>query len=338
MLPSGGILAISKNSEARDPKSALVSLVIPMYNECEGLASLFSAIDKVLSEQAIAYEIICIDDGSTDGTFSALINSDNEHIRAFRLSRNYGKEIALSAGLDLANGEVVIPMDADLQEPPELIPTLLEKWRQGFDVVIATRRSRKTDGFAKATSAKLFYKFFNSISASKIPENAGDFRLMDRHVVDVLKQMPERNRFMKGLLSWPGFRCTQIEFDRPERLCGQSKWKPIKLVGLAVDGLTSFSILPLRIASLLGGCMSLSAFTYGAFVISKRLFFGDPVQGYASLMTSMLFLGGVQLLALGIVGEYIGRIYIETKRRPLYVIMDSTDKQPSQKGNSVLAP
>ncbi len=330
MLPSGGVLAISKTPESRDFKSALVSLVIPMYNESEGLDGLFSAIGKTMAIHGITYEIICIDDGSTDGTFSALINSGHKRIRAYRLSRNYGKEIALSAGLDLAQGEIVIPMDADLQEPPELIPQMLQKWQQGFDVVIAIRSSRKTDGLAKATSAKLFYKFFNYISASKIPENAGDFRLMDRHVVDVLKQMPERNRFMKGLLSWPGFRCTQIEFERPERLCGQSKWKPIKLVSLAVDGLTSFSILPLRIASLLGSCMSLGAFIYGAFVICKRLFLGDPVQGYASLMTSMLFLGGVQLLALGIVGEYIGRIYLETKRRPLYVVMDSNDKQPTQ--------
>lgn len=322
---SGGILALSKGSENRDVAFSLVSLVIPMYNEREGLEMLFASIEKALSGQSIVYEVVCIDDGSTDDTFSALVNMGDKRIRAYRLSRNYGKEVALSAGLDLARGDVVIPLDADLQEPPELIPLMLDKWCQGFDVVVAVRRSRKTDGLVKAASAKFFYKFFNSVSDSKIPENAGDFRLLDRHVVDVLRQMPERNRFMKGLLSWPGFRCAQIEFDRPERYCGQSKWKPVKLLGLAVDGLTSFSILPLRIASVLGGCMSLGAFAYGLFVVSKRIFWGDPVQGYASLMASMLFLGGVQLLALGIVGEYIGRIYIETKRRPLYVVMDSKD-------------
>lgn len=324
-FPSGGVLAFSRSSEKRDVGSILVSLVIPMYNERDGLEMLFASIDNALSGRAIAYEVVCIDDGSSDDTFSALVDIGDKRIRAFRLSRNYGKEIALSAGLDLVRGDVVIPMDADLQEPPELIPVMLDKWEQGFDVVVAVRRSRQADGFVKAASAKFFYKFFNSVSASKIPENAGDFRLLDRHVVDVLRQMPERNRFMKGLLSWPGFRYEQIEFDRPERYCGQSKWKPIKLLGLAVDGLTSFSTLPLRMASILGGCMSMGTLAYGLFVVSKRLLWGDPVQGYASLMASMLFLGGVQLLALGIVGEYIGRIYIETKRRPLYVVMDSND-------------
>lgn len=323
---SGGILALPGCVENRDVSSILVSLVIPMYNERDGLEMLFASIKKELNCRDVAYEVVCIDDGSVDGTFSDLVNMGDRRVRAFRLSRNNGKEVALSAGLDLARGDVVIPLDADLQEPPELIPEMLEKWRQGFDVVIAVRRSRKADGLVKAVSAKFFYKFFNSVSDSKIPENAGDFRLLDRRVVDVLRQMPERNRFMKGMLAWPGFRCARIEFDRPERACGQSKWKPIKLLGLAVDGLTSFSILPLRIASVLGGCMSLGAFAYGLFVVSKRIFWGDPVQGYASLMASMLFLGGVQLLALGIVGEYIGRIYIESKRRPLYVVMDSSEK------------
>lgn len=328
---SGGILALSKSSGNRNIATTLVSLVIPMYNEQDGLEMLFASIERALSGQSIVYEVVCIDDGSTDETFSALASMADTRIRAYRLSRNYGKEVALSAGLDLARGDVVIPLDADLQEPPELIPQMLAKWSQGFDVVVAVRRSRETDGVVKAASAKFFYKFFNTVSDSKIPENAGDFRLLDRHVVDVLRQMPERNRFMKGLLAWPGFRCAQIEFDRPKRYCGQSKWKPVKLLGLAVDGLTSFSILPLRMASVLGGCMSLGAFAYGLFVVSKRLFWGDPVQGYASLMASMLFLGGVQLLALGIVGEYVGRIYIETKRRPLYVVMDSSDNNIAHK-------
>lgn len=228
---SGGILALSKSSGNRDIATTLVSLVIPMYNERDGLEMLFASIEKALSGQSIVYEVVCIDDGSTDETFSALASMADTRIRAYRLSRNYGKEVALSAGLDLAKGDVVIPLDADLQEPPELIPQMLAKWSQGFDVVVAVRRSRETDGVVKAASAKFFYKFFNTVSDSKIPENAGDFRLLDRHVVDVLRQMPERNRFMKGLLSWPGFRCAQIEFDRPKRYCGQSKWKPVKCPG-----------------------------------------------------------------------------------------------------------
>jgi len=325
MLPSGGIVCAAPEGSGQRKARPLVSLVIPMFNEREGLDKLFEAVERTMGALDAEHEIICVDDGSTDGTYDALAARDGARIRAFRLSRNYGKEVALSAGLDMVRGDVVIPLDADLQEPPHLIPQMLDQWRAGFDVVFAVRRSREVDGKVKAGAARLFYKLYNTISATKIPENAGDFRLMDRRVVNVLQMIPERNRFMKGLLSWPGFRCTAIEFDRPARAAGESKWKPHKLVGLAMDGVTSFSILPLRLASFLGGVISLVSFLFGIFVIFKRLLMGDAVQGWASMMTVIVFLGGVQLLALGIVGEYIGRIYLESKRRPLYVIMESSD-------------
>ena len=335
VLPSGGIVCEQQNCGCVNRSSEpLISLVVPMYNEAAGLEGLFAAIEKVAGTLQLKYEVVCVDDGSTDGTYETLLEKQYTNVRAFRLSRNYGKETALSAGLDLANGDVVIPMDADLQEPPALIGEMLEKWRNGYDVVFAVRRSRQVDGKFKAGSAKLFYKFFNAIADSPIPENVGDFRLMDRRVVDVLKQMPERNRFMKGLLTWPGFRSTQVYFDRPDRYAGESKWKPHKLMGLAMDGLTSFSIFPLRVASLLGGCISLASFLFGIYVIVKYLLFGDAVQGYASLIVTMVFLGGVQLLALGIVGEYIGRIYVESKHRPLYVIMDSSEMEQADSGKS----
>lgn len=329
VLPSGGIVCAHYQGRSRGSEAPLVSLVIPMFNESEGLFKLFTTIRSVMDSHMLEYEIVCIDDGSRDATFELLKScaQTDPHIRAFRLSRNFGKEVALSAGLDLAEGDVVIPMDADLQEPPELINEMLSKWQEGYDMVFAVRRSRNRDGFLKSRSAGLFYKLFNSISESKIPENSGDFRLMDRCVVDVLKQLPERNRFMKGLLTWPGFRTTQIFFDRPERFAGHSKWKPHKLIGLAMDGLTSFSIVPLRLASFLGAGISLFAFLFGFFVIAKQLLFGDPVQGYTSMMTMVVFLGGVQLLALGVLGEYIGRIYLESKRRPLYVIAEIADER-----------
>lgn len=327
LLASGGILCGGrKEFEKTQP---LLSLVIPMFNERDGLKPLFETIHAVMAEMPVQYEIVCVDDGCTDGTFECLKEFNSSVIRAYKLSRNFGKEVALSAGLDVAKGDIVIPMDADLQEPPALIPEMYAKWCEGYDVVHAIRRSRAVDGKMKAGSAKMFYKLFNLVSVPKIPEDVGDFRLMDRRVVDVLKKMPERNRFMKGLLSWPGFRSTHVEFDRPDRCAGETKWKPHRLVGLAIDGFTSFSIVPLRVASFLGAMFSSLAFLFGAFVVFKRLFYGDPVQGYASLMAIITFLGGLQLFALGVLGEYIGRIYLESKKRPLYVITEEIDPKES---------
>jgi glycosyltransferase involved in cell wall biosynthesis len=305
---------------------SLLSLVIPMYNEKDGLDVLFGAIEALRIQLGVSIEVVCIDDGSADGTFEALTQRQEPYIRAFRLSRNFGKEVALSAGLDMCKGDVVVPIDADLQEPPDTIPRMLEEWRKGHDVVFAIRRTREHDTKAKRLSAGLFYKFFNMISESKIPENAGDFRMMDRAVVDVIRSMPERNRFMKGLLSWPGFSTASVYFDRPERHTGDSKWKPLGLVKLAIDGLTSFSIVPLRVASICGAAVSTMAFFFALYVVAKHLLVGDPVQGYASMITVIAFLGGMQLMALGVLGEYVGRIYIESKRRPLYIISQVHEK------------
>lgn len=303
----------------------LVSLVIPMFNERDGLDALFQEISKIQKDIASPLEVVCIDDGSSDGTFDALCQRKEAYIRAFKFSRNFGKEVALSAGLDMCTGDVVIPVDADLQEPPTLIVQMLEEWRKGFDVVFAVRKNREHDTKSKRITAGLFYKVFNLISESKIPENSGDFRLMDKAVVDVIRKMPERNRFMKGLLTWPGFSTTEIYFDRPERHTGGSKWTPLKLLGLAVGGLISFSNLPLRIATICGGVVSTLAFFFAIYVVIRHLLLGDPVQGYASLMTAIAFFAGMQLLALGTLGEYIGKIYIESKRRPLYIISEIHD-------------
>lgn len=322
MQPLSGIL--SSPREERKTLS-LISLVIPMYNEEEGLNALFSAIEDIRPMLDAPIEVVCIDDGSSDGTYDALCSRNEPYIRAFKLSRNFGKEIALSAGLDMCKGDVVIPVDADLQEPPEIIPQMIEQWQKGFDVVFAVRKDRSHDTRVKKVTARLFYKIFNLISEAQIPENAGDFRLMDKAVVKVIRQMPERNRFMKGMLTWPGFSSTQIYFDRPDRFAGKSKWKPLGLFGLAIDGFTSFSIVPLRVASVSGAIISGLALPFACYVVLKYLFFGDPVQGYASIMTAIAFFGGFQLLALGIIGEYIGRIYIETKQRPLYIISQTHD-------------
>lgn len=320
-LPSGGLLA-ARVRRPREADPALISLVVPMYNERNGLDSLFAAIEAALAGTASGYEVLCIDDGSTDGTFEALRERGDPRIRACRFSRNYGKEAALTAGIDLAEGDVVIPLDADLQDPPSVIPDMIAKWREGYDVVTAVRRTRDADSFMKSASAGLFYTTFNMLCSPKIPPNAGDFRLLDRRVVEVLRHLPERNRFMKGILSWPGFTSATVLFDRAGRRSGTGKWKIAGLFGLAVNGITSFSSLPLRAASLLGGGIALLAFAYCVVVVFKKLLFGDAIQGYASLMAVMLLLGGVQLFSLGIIGEYIGRIYVEAKKRPQYVISE----------------
>ena len=301
-----------------------ISIICPLYNEEDMVPVFLRRLIGVLEELNKSFEIICVNDGSTDNTLAALQDAKKEHpqLRIINLSRNFGKEAALSAGLDFSRGELMIPIDADLQDPPELIKSMLSHWEEGFDVVLAKRVDRSTDSFLKRNTAHLFYKMHNSISATIIPENAGDYRLMSRKVVNALRSMPENQRFMKGLFAWVGFKTAEVEYTRETRKAGQSKFNGWQLWNLALDGITSFSTLPIRIWLYLGFIISVLSLSYGSFIIFRTLFLGVDVPGYASLLTSVLFLGGIQLIGIGLIGEYIGRIYMESKSRPLYIVED----------------
>ncbi len=301
-----------------------LSVVVPLYGEESNVDVLLERLEGVLGTTGLSYEIVCVDDGSRDRTLDHLIlhHYRNPAIKVIALSRNFGKEVAMTAGIDAASGAAVIPIDADLQDPPELIPELVARWQQGYEVVYAQRRSRQGETWLKRTTAKAFYGLISRMTAIKIPADTGDFRLIDRRAVDALKQLPERTRFMKGLFAWVGFRQTAVLYDRAPRHSGQTKWNYWRLWNFALDGITSFSFGPLRIWSYVGCLISLGAFCYGAFLIVRTLFLGIDVPGYASLMVTMLFLGGIQLLTLGIIGEYLGRIYEEVKGRPLYLVRE----------------
>ncbi len=302
-----------------------LSIVIPIYNEQDNLNTLFQRLEIALEPLALTYELVCVNDGSKDQSLAGLVahHERNPIIKVVNLSRNFGKEIALSAGIDYATGAAVIPIDADLQDPPELIGMLVEKWREGYDVVYATRRSRQGETWLKKFTANAFYQTIDSMSPVYIPPNTGDFRLLDRRVVEALKQMPERNRFMKGMFAWVGYRQIAIPFDRDPRLMGQTTWNYWKLWNFALDGITSFSTLPLKVWTYLGLFISVLALIYAGFLILRTLIFGVDLAGYASLMVTTLFFGGIQLITLGVIGEYLGRVYEEVKARPLYFVRDA---------------
>ena len=299
-----------------------ISIITPCYNEEETIEPFLRRIEEILTQINEPYEIVFINDGSKDNTLNVLLNAKQnfKNIRIINFSRNFGKEAALTAGLDKARGEAAIPIDVDLQDPPELIKELVAKWREGYDVVLAKRADRTSDSFAKRVSADLFYKLNGKISNVDIPNNVGDFRLMSKRVVEALKQLPENQRFMKGLFAWVGFKTTIVEYVREKREAGQSSFNGWKLWNFALDGITSFSTLPLRIWLYIGALVSFLSFLYGSFIILKTLIFGVDLPGYASLAVIMLFLGGIQLIGIGILGEYIGRIYSESKCRPSYII------------------
>lgn len=308
-----------------------ISVVVPFYNEAESVPIFFKKVVPVLQETGCSFEIVCVNDGSSDGTAEKLLAEKKSHSRAansekaikiVNFSRNFGKDAAITAGIDFAQGRCVIPMDSDLQDPPELIIKMVQKWREGVEVVLGRRSDRSKDNFWKRLTAKLFYDVYNSIAYYPIPKNVGDFRLMDRKVVDVIKSFPERTRFMKGLFSFAGFKTAYVDYKRPKRKKGSTKWSYWNLWNYALDGITSFSTLPLRICSYLGLIVVFLAFARGFWITCRVLFEGIDVPGYASLMVAILFLGGVQLIFLGVIGEYIGRIYIETKRRPIYIVRD----------------
>ena len=300
-----------------------ISIVIPMKNEEDGVAALFERLIPILDGLNRSYEVICVNDGSTDHTVAALVGKQRFHpqIVIVDLSRNFGKEAALTAGIEQAKGKAVIPIDADLQDPPELIPEMTAKWDAGAEVVLAVRRKRDTDTAFKRFTANLFYTVINRMSEVEIPANAGDFRLLSRPVVDALLALPERNRFNKGLFAWLGFEAVVVEYERPKREIGTTKWRYHRLWTFAMDGITAFSSLPIRIWTYIGLAFAAFAIFYGGVMIFRALFLGNiDVPGYASLMVSILFSAGVILTGLGVVGEYVSRIYVEVKQRPLYIV------------------
>ena len=320
-----------------EPALPVLSLIVPVKDEQDAILPFVSRVAPVLdalrdTDGAPPWEILFIDDGSHDATLAAILEAHaaDPRIRALSLSRNFGKEAALSAGLDHARGAAVVPIDVDLQDPPEVIGEMLAKWRAGHEVVYGVRRNRLTDSFPKRLTADLYYRAHNWLSLDKIPEHAGDFRLLDRKVVEVIKRMPERNRFMKGLFAWSGFRQTAVEYDRAPRKVGETKFRYWKLWTLAIDGITSASTVPLRVWSYLGGVIAVAALVYAVFVVIRTLVYGADVAGYPSMMVAILFFGGLQLLSLGILGEYVGRILVETKHRPIYVVRERIGMEASE--------
>ncbi|HAB03742.1 MAG TPA: glycosyltransferase [Pseudomonas sp.] len=299
-----------------------ITLVVPIYNEQDTLRPFYDAVRNEPSLRGINVEILFVNDGSTDASeeICAELAAVDEWVTVVDFSRNFGKESALFAGLEHADGDAVVPIDVDLQDPIGLIAQMIELWQQGADVVLAKRRTRAADTPFKRWSARFYYRLHNRIASTRIEENVGDFRLLDRKVVAAIRQLPEQQLFMKGVLSWVGFRTAIVEYDRPERIAGHSKFSFWRLWNLALDGITSFSTVPLRLWSYVGGCVSLFAFAFAVYMLVDKVLYGSDVPGYPSLMTAVLFLGGVQLIGIGILGEYIGRIYQETKHRPRYVV------------------
>jgi len=304
----------------------LLSAVVPFLNEQECIPSLIEELDNTLEKLGIRFEIVLIDDGSKDNSVDVAKAEIRKRPQItatiISLSRNFGKEAALTAGLEAAKGDVVVPLDADLQDPPALIGEMLVHWREGYDVVYAVRRQRSGESRTKRFTAYSFYRLMERLSNTGIPADTGDFRLMDRCVVNALLKLPERSRFMKGLFAWVGFRQIAIYYDRDARKIGRSNWNYWKLWNFAIDGVTSFSRIPLQVWSYAGLLIALLALGYGSWMVVRTLIFGTDLPGYASLMTAVLFLGGIQLVGLGVLGEYIGRIYHEAKARPLYIQME----------------
>ncbi|GBR48493.1 glycosyltransferase family 2 protein [Gluconobacter roseus] len=300
-----------------------LSLIVPFYNEEAAISYFVQGILPVLEDiPETDWEIICVDDGSSDGTLHELIalSENDRRFRVLELSRNFGKEAALTAGIDAATGDAVIIIDADLQDPPEIIPQMLQFWRDGAEVVLGKRIDRSTDSVLKRKTASWFYSLHNRLAHIQIPENVGDFRLMDRCVVDALRRLPERQRFMKGLFAWVGFRTVTIDYVRAPRAAGMTKFSGYSLWNFALEGFTSFSSVPIRLWTYLGTLGALVAILYALFIVFRTIIWGNPVPGYASLFVAIIFFSSVQIISIGMLGEYIGRIYMETKQRPIYVL------------------
>ena len=300
-----------------------LSIIVSMYNEEESLATFFTEVKKVMKKlSSYKYEIVCIDDGSTDKTFEMLeaYAKKDDTIKVVKFSRNFGKEYGMMAGLHFCKGRAAIPMDVDLQDPPNLILDFVKKWEEGYDMVYGIRNDRTSDTFLKRCTAKLFYKVYNLMTRSPIPYNAGDYRLLDRKIINAILSLKERNVFMKGIFGWTGFKSCGVKYIRQKRCAGVSKWNYWKLWNFALDGITASTTLPLRIWTYIGSLLSFTGMLYALYIIAKTIIYGVDVPGYASLMVFILLLGGIQMIILGILGEYIGRIFIEVKNRPLYIV------------------
>jgi glycosyltransferase involved in cell wall biosynthesis len=314
------MLEVSSPTDRR-PHQPVLSIVVPCFNEAAVLAAFHTRLQAVLDD-LLEWEVVYVDDGSSDSTraeIEALYRLD-PRVALVSLSRNFGKETAVTAGLDHAAGDAVVVIDADLQDPPELIPVLVDRWRDGFDMVLAKRSSRAGETWLKQRTARAFYRLMQLMGDARLPEDTGDFRLMSRRVVEAVRQLREQHRFMKGLFAWVGYPTACVLYDRAPRQAGATKWNYWKLWNLALEGITSFTVMPLKLATYVGLGVAVLSVIYAAQVIVKTLIIGNPVAGYPSLMTVVLFLGGVQLMFLGVIGEYLGRVFNETKQRPLYLV------------------
>jgi polyisoprenyl-phosphate glycosyltransferase len=308
-----------------------LAVVVPAFNEGESLREFHSRLAAVLDKLDLTSEVLYVDDGSRDDTWAVMcaLRESDSRVATLKLSRNFGKELALTAGLDNVDADAVIVIDADLQDPPELIPEFVRWWREGYDVVYGTRSTRAGESRLKKFTASAFYRVMERLSATPVPRDTGDFRLLNRRALDALKQLRERQRFMKGLFAWVGYRQKALVYERDARFAGSSKFNYWRLWNFALEGITSFSGAPLKIATYVGVFTALLAFVFALFVFTKALLYGDPVRGYPTLLVVVLFLGGVQFMALGLIGEYLGRLYMEVKQRPLYLIDEYVHAQSS---------
>lgn len=302
-----------------------ITIVVPVLNEGAAIplfVERMSSVLEPLERRGYTFELLFVDDGSTDDTSEVLaqLTVSDARIAVIEFSRNFGKEAALTAGLDAASGDAVVPIDVDLQDPPELLTVMIDRWTEGFEIVLARRSSRRSDSALKRWTARAFYWLHNRLSDVPIPADVGDFRLLDRCAVEALRALPERRRFMKGLFAWVGFKTTVVDYERAPRSAGTTKFSGWRLWNFALEGITSFSSVPLRVWTYVGLAFSLLAFAYTAFIVIRTIFFGVDVPGYASVLAAVLILGGVQLIGIGVIGEYLGRVYLESKHRPIYVV------------------
>ena len=328
------------SKDVRGVRRPLVSVVIPAYNEQDCLPALHEQLTSVLQAQGWTYEIVLVNDGSTDDTLETIrrLARDDAHVRWISFSRNFGHEAASTAGLDQARGEAVVLMDADLQDPPELIPEMVARWRDGYQVVYAQRKRRVGESWFKRTTAWAFYRLLNSLTQVAVPADTGDFRLMDQRVIAEFRRLREQHRFVRGMIAWVGFRQTAVEFDRPSRIGGDPKYGPLKLAALSLDAILGFSTVPLRIATAFGLLTVVASLLAGGAVLVHKVVWGIPLPGYALLACGSFFVGGVQMLLLGIVGEYIGRIYTQVQQRPLYVVQEQSGLRASSPSTSEPSP